>query len=54
LPVRIAVSEGQIAIRFLFNPATGGRFNITGFEDDEYMLGFEMEACARRLSITLP
>jgi len=41
-------------IRYLYNPATRGRFDISDYEDDEYMLASEMEAAARRLGITLP
>ena len=45
---------GVKTIRYLYNPATRGRFDISDYEDDEYMLASEMEAAARRLGITLP
>src|SRR5215475_392114 len=40
--------------RYLYNPVTRGRFDISDYEDDEYMLASEMEAAVRRLGITLP
>ena len=45
---------GFKSIRYLYNPATWGRFDISDYEDDEFMLASEMEAAARRLSIKLP
>jgi len=52
------VSHGQLAtpwgvkhIRFLFNPKTRGRFDLTDYENDEYMLESEISAAERRLSI---
>jgi hypothetical protein len=46
--------SGLRSIRYLYNPATNGRFDISDYEDDEYMLASEMDAAARRLEITLP
>ena len=45
---------GEKNIRFLFNPANRGRFDLTDIEDDESILGSEIESASRRLGITLP
>jgi hypothetical protein len=42
------------SIRYLYNPATKGRFDISDYDDDEYMLASEIDAAARRLGIALP
>jgi hypothetical protein len=51
---RLATPDGFQQIRFLFNPANRGRFDLTDYNDDEYMLASEIDAAARRLGITLP
>jgi hypothetical protein len=51
---RLVTPDGFQQIRFLFNPANRGRFDLTDYNDDEYMLASEIEAAARRLGITLP
>jgi hypothetical protein len=38
----------------LFNPASGKRFDLTDYDDDEYMLASEIDAARRRLNILLP
>lgn len=54
----LRISKGQLAtpwgpkyIRYLFNPTNRGRYDITDYEDDETMLGFELAAVERRLGI---
>jgi hypothetical protein len=51
---RLATPWGFRQIKFLFNPANRGRFDITDYNDDEYMLWSEMDAVIRRLGIQLP
>jgi hypothetical protein len=51
---RLVTPEGFRRIRFLYNPASRKRFDITDYDDDEYMLWSEMEAAWRRLNIILP
>ena len=51
---QLATPAGLQTIRFIFNPANRGRFDITDYADDEYMLGSEIEAARRRLGIALP
>jgi hypothetical protein len=41
-------------IRYLYNPTTRDRFDISDYEDDEFMLASEIDAAARRLGIKLP
>ena len=38
----------------LFNPANRARFDVTDYDDDEFMLGSEIDAARRRLNIMLP
>jgi hypothetical protein len=51
--LRLVTPDGLIPIRYLFNSANRGRFDITDYDDDEYMLVSEIEAAERRLGITL-
>lgn len=51
---RLVTPEGFRQIRFLFNPGNRARFDITDYDDDEYMLGSEIDAARRRLNIVLP
>jgi hypothetical protein len=51
---RLATPLAFRQIRFLFNPATRGRFDLTDYNDDEFMLASEIEAAARQLGIVLP
>lgn len=50
---QLVTPDGTYRIRFLFNPATRGRFDITDYNDDEFMLESEISACERRLDIRL-
>jgi hypothetical protein len=51
---RLVTPEGFRQIRFLFNPGSRTRFDITDYDDAEYMLGSEIDAARRRLNIMLP
>jgi hypothetical protein len=51
---RLVTPDGFRQIRFLFNPASGKRFDLTDYDDDEYMLASEIDAARRRLNILLP
>jgi hypothetical protein len=51
---RLVTPYGFREIRFIFNPANRGRFDLTDYKDDESMLASEIEAAARRLVIDLP
>jgi hypothetical protein len=50
----VATPWGLKRVRFLYSPANGGRFDLTDYNDDEFMLASEIDAAARRLGITLP
>jgi hypothetical protein len=51
---RLVTPEGFRQIKFLFNPGNKARFDLTDYDDDEYMLGSEIDAARRRLNIILP
>jgi predicted RNA-binding protein associated with RNAse of E/G family len=51
---RLVTQDGFRQIRFLFNPASRARFDITDYDDNEYMLASEIDAARRRLNIVLP
>ena len=44
---RLVTQDGFRQIRFLFNPASRARFDITDYDDDEYMLASEIDAARR-------
>ena len=44
---RLVTQDGFRQIRFLFNPASRARFDITDYDDDEYMLASEIDAPRR-------
>lgn len=50
---RIVTPEGPKPIRYLYNPKTGGTYDITDFEDGEYMAPATIDAAERRLGIRL-
>ena len=52
--IRLVTPEGNIPVRFLYNPITNGRFIISDYSDDEFMVESEWRAAERRLGITLP
>jgi hypothetical protein len=43
--------EGFRQIRYLFNPANRARFDLTDYDNDEFMLASEIDAARRRLNI---
>lgn len=51
---KIVTPWGARHVRFLFNPANRGRYDITDYNDDEAMLESEIQAVERRLGIKLP
>jgi hypothetical protein len=50
---RIVTPDGVKPIRYLHNPKTGGTYDISDFEDDEYMAPSTIRAAERRLGILL-
>lgn len=52
--IRLITADGEVNIRFLHNRNTGGRFDISDYENDDFMVESEWRAAERRLSITLP
>jgi hypothetical protein len=51
---RLVTPEGFRQIRYLFNPASRARFDLTDYNDDEYMFASEIDAARRRLNILVP
>jgi hypothetical protein len=51
---RLVTPDGFRQIKFLFNPGNRARFDLTDYDDDEFMLGSEIDAARRRLNIVLP
>lgn len=51
---RLVTPEGFKQIKFLFNSGNGARFDLTDYNDDEFMMASEIDAARRRLKITLP
>jgi hypothetical protein len=51
---RLVTAEGFRQIKFLFNPANRARFDLTDYDDDEFMLASEIDAARRRRKISLP
>jgi hypothetical protein len=41
-------------LKYLHHPKTGARFNLTGYDPDDYMIGDEIKNASRRLGIPLP
>ena len=52
--LRLVTLSGIIPIRYLYNAGNRGRFDLTDYHDDEYIVASEIENAARRLGITLP
>jgi hypothetical protein len=50
----VATPWGLKRVRFLYNPSNRGRFDLTDYNDDEFMLASEIDAATRRLGIALP
>lgn len=51
---RLVTPDGFRQIKFLFNPASRARFDLTDYDDDDFMLASEIDAARRRLKIVLP
>ena len=51
--LRLVTASGTIPIRFLYNSANNGRFDLTDYDGDEYMVASEIENAERRLGIKL-
>ncbi len=44
---------GTKQVRYLYNPKTGGRYDISDFEDNEFMAPSTIRAAERRLGVKL-
>jgi hypothetical protein len=51
---RLVTPDGFRQIKFLFNPISRVRFDLTDYDDDDFMLASEIDAARRRLKIALP
>ena len=52
--IKLMTPEGPKSVRYLYNPTTNGRFDISDYNNDEFMVQSEWKAAERRLSIALP
>lgn len=50
---KIMTPKGGKEIRYLLNPKTGDTFDITDYEEDEWMAPSSLQAVQRRLGVTL-
>jgi hypothetical protein len=51
---RLVMPDGSFRqIKYLFKPEGRNRFDLTDYNDDEFMLASEMDAARRRLNIIL-
>jgi hypothetical protein len=51
--LRLVTDAGMIPIRFLYNAANNGRFDLTDYNNDDFMVSSEIENAERRLGIKL-
>jgi hypothetical protein len=51
--LRLVTPSGIIPIKYLYNPANNGRFDLTDYDGDEFMVASEIENAERRLGIKL-
>jgi hypothetical protein len=51
--LRLVTQSGMIPIRYLYNSANKGRFDLTDYADDDFMVASEIENAERRLCIRL-
>jgi hypothetical protein len=51
--LRLVTGSGMIPIRFLYNAANEGRFDLTDYDGNEFMVASEIENAERRLGIKL-
>ncbi len=49
--LRLVTPTGFLQIKYLFNPANKGRFDLTDYEAEEYLVWDEIKNAARRLGI---
>jgi hypothetical protein len=55
LNLAVVAEDGSfLPVKYLYHPKTGARFNLTGYDPDDYMLGEEIKNASRRLGIPLP
>jgi hypothetical protein len=52
-PLRLITEHGEIPIKYLYNPKTKDRLNISDYDLDDYMLEEELSNAERRLKIRL-
>ena len=50
---QVVTPDGTYRVRFLYNPTTGGRFDISDYLDDEFMQDSELANCERRLNVDM-
>ena len=51
----VVADDGNfLQVKYLHDPKTGARFNLTGYDADDYILGEELKNASRRLGIPLP
>ena len=51
--LRLVTPTGMIPIKYLYNAANNGRFDLTDYDGDEFMVASEIENAERRLGIKL-
>lgn len=51
--LRLVTPSGMIPIRYLYNATNKGRFDLTDYDGDDFMVASEIENAERRLGITL-
>lgn len=51
--IRIISADGDVPVRYLFNPENGARFQIGEYDDDELISAAVWEAAERRLGFKL-
>ena len=50
----VAEDGTYLRVKYLHHPKTGARFNLTGYNSDDYIVGDEIRNASRRLGIPLP
>jgi hypothetical protein len=51
--LRIITADGEVDVRYLFNPSNGGRFMVGEYDDDELISPEVWENAERRLDLRL-
>lgn len=49
----IMTPYGKMQVRYLYNPKTGGYYDISDYKDDEFMAPSTIAAAERRLGVKL-